>query len=546
MTGALPSAGRASVVVFVVLVIVADALWSAGYVQRTSFEREGERVFCLWDDAMISMRYARNLVEGHGLVWNPGGEHVQGYTNLGVTLVMAALHLLPLGPTRVSLAFQVLNVVALGAVLLLVGQIARRRLGGDVVAAASMIAVALCAPLHLWSLQGSDVGPVTLFTLIALAGVARVEETREWPRWIFPWLAVGVSLRPDFTLVYGVFLVGWLRAAGITPRRLAAGIAPLAVVWGLLVALSLLYYGDPLPNTFYLKATGAPRGLMLESGLLGLSFWLPGAVTAGALAAIAVLAARRNPVVEIAAGLVVVTLGYDIWVGGDWKSEFGSRYVAPVLPLLLMLAGSGAERVAGFALGSALPGMRAAMVLAIAVATSLLAAPQLALRDWFDPSATPMLRSENERNYDLARYIDRNTLPGTTIGVHYGGVPPYFGERRAVDVLGKSDRHIARLEVDRFIPGHSKWDWDYVLEEKQPDIFLVQTRGLAEEPRFRQRYVVVRKGDDLRFFMRRESLDKLTDVDVVLVDPRTGARRPRSDRSRAPLPDRPWPGPGRN
>jgi hypothetical protein len=532
MTAAQSSDHRGAAVVFVVLLLLADVVWSAGYIQRMSFERDGASVFCLWDDAMISMRYARNLVEGHGLVWNPGGERVQGYTNLGVTLLMAALHLLPLGPTRVSLAFQVLNVGALGAMLLLVGQIARRRLGGDGAAAASMLAVALCAPLHLWVLQGSDVGPVALFTLVALAGVAGA--TRGWPRWIFPWLAIGISLRPDFTLVYAVFFVGWLRASGITPRRVMAGVVPIVVVWGALVAFSQLYYGDPLPNTFYLKATGAPRLLMLESGLLGLGFWLPGAVTAGALAAIAVLAARRNPVVEIAAGLVAVTLAYDVWIGGDWKSEFGSRYLAPVLPLLLMLAVSGAEVVAGFALGRVSPRLRAAMVLAIAVATSLLVAPQLALRDWFDPRVEPMLRSENERNYDLARYIDRNTLAATSVGVHYGGVPPYFGERRAVDVLGKSDRHIARLEVDRFIPGHSKWDWKYVLDEKQPDIFLVQTRGLAEEPKFRRGYVVVRKGDDLRFFMRRESLDKLIDNDVVLVDLRTGVRRPRLDRPRRP------------
>ena len=32
------------------------------------------------DDAYISLRYARNLVSGTGLVYNPG-EYVQGYTN---------------------------------------------------------------------------------------------------------------------------------------------------------------------------------------------------------------------------------------------------------------------------------------------------------------------------------------------------------------------------------------------------------------------------------------------------------------------------------
>jgi hypothetical protein len=32
------------------------------------------------EDAYISFRYARNFVQGHGLVFNPG-ERVEGYTN---------------------------------------------------------------------------------------------------------------------------------------------------------------------------------------------------------------------------------------------------------------------------------------------------------------------------------------------------------------------------------------------------------------------------------------------------------------------------------
>ena len=34
----------------------------------------------LTDDAFISFRYVRNLLEGHGLVFNPG-ERVEGYSN---------------------------------------------------------------------------------------------------------------------------------------------------------------------------------------------------------------------------------------------------------------------------------------------------------------------------------------------------------------------------------------------------------------------------------------------------------------------------------
>lgn len=35
----------------------------------------------LVDDAYIPMTYARNLVEGHGIVFYPGGERVEGFTS---------------------------------------------------------------------------------------------------------------------------------------------------------------------------------------------------------------------------------------------------------------------------------------------------------------------------------------------------------------------------------------------------------------------------------------------------------------------------------
>src|SRR5690606_38133881 len=44
----------------------------------------------LSDDAFISFRYAQNLVEGHGLVYNPG-ERVEGYTNFLWTVLAAGV-----------------------------------------------------------------------------------------------------------------------------------------------------------------------------------------------------------------------------------------------------------------------------------------------------------------------------------------------------------------------------------------------------------------------------------------------------------------------
>jgi hypothetical protein len=46
------------------------------------------------DDAFISLRYAKHLAEGQGLVYNIG-ERVEGYTNLLWTLLLSLAHLLP-------------------------------------------------------------------------------------------------------------------------------------------------------------------------------------------------------------------------------------------------------------------------------------------------------------------------------------------------------------------------------------------------------------------------------------------------------------------
>jgi hypothetical protein len=56
----------------VVFLALAVALWSGYFIFRSSFLVSDRRYFSLFDDAMISMRYAWNLSHGNGLVWNPG------------------------------------------------------------------------------------------------------------------------------------------------------------------------------------------------------------------------------------------------------------------------------------------------------------------------------------------------------------------------------------------------------------------------------------------------------------------------------------------
>src|SRR5689334_13930344 len=76
----LPRASSAERSVFLLLLGL-FTLYSALYIFRLSVVVDGVRYFMVADDQFVSMRYAENLARGMGLVWNAGGERVEGFTN---------------------------------------------------------------------------------------------------------------------------------------------------------------------------------------------------------------------------------------------------------------------------------------------------------------------------------------------------------------------------------------------------------------------------------------------------------------------------------
>ena len=79
-------AGQNWVIIFLSFLFSA---WALTFIYHSSYiASDGRLYFNLFDDAMISMRYAWNFAHGNGLVWN-SAEYVEGYTNLLMTLLMA-------------------------------------------------------------------------------------------------------------------------------------------------------------------------------------------------------------------------------------------------------------------------------------------------------------------------------------------------------------------------------------------------------------------------------------------------------------------------
>jgi len=511
---------------------LAAGLFHAAFIWRSSFVVEGRRCFSLLDDAMISMRYARNLAAGSGLLWNPGEAPVEGYTNFLWTLVMGAFHLLPVSPEKVSLLVMLAGAVLLLLNLAVVARIARH-VEGDASPAilVSVFLVATCYPLIFWTLRGMEVGLLCLLIDLAIVLAFRLHDrtSRADLLALTAVLSGAVLTRPDALVPAAVLMVfmafvarrsGWRASYALVPVALLAVIAAHT-------AFRVRYYGDPLPNTYYLKMTGVPlldritRGATVMAELVAYHLW---PVLLLLLGGVSVRARRLGrPKVLLLLGLFLAQVAYSIAVGGDaWEGTgFSNRYVTVALPALLvvvagLLDSSVAEKgrmvvallpalgiglllhsasyratrpeaavalaSAGAAIGLAgggLIGLHRAGRLRPAVRTAGAAALVSLTSGFFgvgcwlvkrNSGAMIVMDGEASR---LGLLLARVTAPDATIAYVWAGAAPYFAGRRAVDLLGKNDPTIARTRpAGPFVPGHDRWSLAYSIGVLRPDLVV--------------------------------------------------------------------------
>ncbi len=294
----------------------------------TLFVAESWQIRTPIDDAFISFRYARNLVEGQGLVFNPG-EYIEGYTNLLWTLLVAAGMALGVSAPMVAHVLGLVSGVAAlaaGYVYAGTGLATERRW----IAAIAPLLIMTTIGFSYWSMSGLETALFLACVTIALASHAR-------DRMGVATLAAcaATMTRPDGGLVAVVIFAFHLAAHWREGWR--AWRWPVAY-GGFLVALTvfrLLYYGDPLPNTFYAKVGGVP----LLYGRIYIQFFLmDGALWLLLPAAFSLLADRR-----LLPGLVYALLvtAYVFRVGGDAFPYY--RFLLPVLVCLAVLAVRGID-----------------------------------------------------------------------------------------------------------------------------------------------------------------------------------------------------------
>lgn len=483
--------------------------YAALFMYRTSFVVFERRFFVLFDDAMISMRYAANLAAGHGLVWNPGDTPVEGFTNPLWTFFMAAAHLLPIDHAVISVVIQITGAAALFASLFFVRKIAGLLSGNSPAVMLGAVAVtAFYYPLIYWSLMGME---VSVFILIAAAAVWMALKTLRddrWSPWLYVLLGVGTLVRIDAAVPF-VAVLAYMAVAQkrFRSRHLVWGICLLAAFLAGQTLLRLWYYGDLLPNTYYLKMTGIPVWMRIGRGLLVFADFAVRTNPVLFLLPAAFVLVRPNKYTGLLLTVAAMQFAYSIYVGGDaWEDWSGAnRFISTVMPLYLILftvalhavidgamarwrgntAGTGAAAPDGKGLSGRLrtAAFPAAMALSLFLFNSYAIGEFLMLKP---PSQVDFNREMVER-VEIIEYVSQ---PDATVAVTWAGIIPYFAGRYCIDLLGKNDRRIAHeaahipehtglfdIPLRELKPGHLKWDFNYTYGELKPDVITHQWGG---------------------------------------------------------------------
>lgn len=321
------------------------------FVWRAGFGTPSGRQFTLFDDAMISMTYARTLTETGEWVWFPGADRVQGITNPLWTLYMALLHMVGLKGSSASLAISLTGIVLLLGCAMTVSRLVRRGLDGWhwalMTSAIAGGSVPFLYPLTYWTLRGMEVGLLALLaTLLVFAVYTILTRWRsESSTTVIMALCgligvLGIAARLDFAVIVGA-LSGWLILwAPGRSSRIAAFLFVLlpSVTFGVIVlGFQQAYWGDWLTNTYRLKLEGFDLWDRLSRGSVALGKSLPVLVFAilGLLATLrwSHQATTKRIVVALLSVALVVT-AYSVWVGGDAWEEFLliNRYITVSLP----------------------------------------------------------------------------------------------------------------------------------------------------------------------------------------------------------------------
>jgi arabinofuranosyltransferase len=420
----------------------------------------GAAIACLFlgrfafDDLYISFRYAENLASGNGLAWNVGGDPVEGYTNFLLVLILAVIHWIGLSPLHST---QILNLLLVIITSYFAAKLVRGLLPSANAAnsnvATMLLGIAILANPYTWqnALSGLE---TTLFSCILVVTLYALQKAETSGRYylVFALCTLLTLTRPDGVLFGALTSVVLLLSRAKKRHVIIASLIGFILPVALYEAWRMVYFGQLLPNTFYVKVgesfASLPGRSYVKSFLLTQLALL-------AMLALGVWKLKRSSTLIIALVWCVGLTAFYLLV--QPIQGFYFRFLYSVLVVASVLA---VASLVGYASGLK---ETYRWVLTTVVLTAHL------LINWSQakgeeiqaviPEATAMYREMGE--------MLRTSPYAQSLSFAYqdAGVVPYYSKMAHIDLVGLNDERIARASNAGQVLSY--------LEQQKPSILLL-------------------------------------------------------------------------
>jgi arabinofuranosyltransferase len=454
------------------LIYVLFIIWSLSFIYRSSFLIQKTRYYSLFDDGMISLRYAWNFSHHKGLVFN-SGEYLEGYTNpLQVFLMSGITYIFN---KRLSvLMVQLLSVIELLVLNFLLLKFWKKKEGDDFFFLFLLsVGVFLYYPLNFWTLLGMETG------LLAIGILSLVYFSYEClDKCLFSDL-IGLSLSSFFlvwvrneTVIYIVFslFILWRYMDKKERHKLKYPFSFLILAILLQISFRYFYYGDIFPLTYYLKLSGKPLFLRIHNGLIYQKYFFAETfIWWGFLLFFGIKGWLKK--YNLIIGLITINILYQVYIGGD--AFFWHRFFVPFYPLVLFLLLKGFKEMTLFLKNSSFIFLIGMFFIILIFSGEFPHLKRLAL------ILPPYTTYSNKLNVKTALCL-KDILPQhASLGLFWLGAIGYYTDFKCIDFLGKCDSQIAKLhhfdttfhllKGQHGRPGHDKYDLNYSIKKLQPD-----------------------------------------------------------------------------
>ncbi|MEO8514767.1 MAG: hypothetical protein ABI543_14510 [Ignavibacteria bacterium] len=420
------------------------------------------------DDAYISYRYGKNLMEGKGLVYNQG-EYVEGYTNFLWTIITAPFTRIK--SVDVSIFSSSLGLLLSIVNILLVTLISKQFNGNlskylKYLILLPPLFLALDDSIAFWAIGGMEFPLYTLFILGIIYNYFKLNDGKKHSYYLAMFLMLCTLTRPEGNMIFAITILHLMlfRKNIIEFKRIIITLISIYAIFCFgYYGFKLLFYGQIIPNTFYAKGvTDFRMNLVLGTKYLAMCLG-----TRLYIFIFILFIPFKKAFKEFKLSYLIifslVYIGYLIAVGGDWM--IANRFFVPIIPILYILSTIGFIN-AIFKLSQYLNNEQktlkyanaSAAVLAIMLfifTMVLLEYQQLIIRD---------SNARYEMQWSMfGKWLQMNVDPKTIIAVGPAGKIPYYSELYTIDMWGLNNDYIAKTNSKRLQAGHKKFDIDYVL-----------------------------------------------------------------------------------